>query len=312
MKSWKKFSNLNNMKISGFSYIRNGFKYDYPFLESIQSILPICDEFVIAVGDSNDGTKEAIEKLNSSKIKIIDTIWDDNLRYKGKIFSQQANIALDNITGDWGFHIQADEIIHEKDLDKIKDTILKYYDNKQVEGILFDFLNFWGNYNYIRTLRKIHRYEIRIIRNLKSIRSYKDSQGFRKYLSREDYEKGEKGKKLKVIKINVPVYHYNYVRSPKLMKKKSDYFHRFWHNDEWLKKNKNNKEQFNFNDIDELELFKGTHPKVMNKKTDSQNRKFVFDKTKTKISLKVKILNKIEKLTGWRIGENKNYILLDI
>ena len=110
------------MTISGFSYVRNGFEYGYPFLEAIQSILPICDEFVVAVGDSTDKTREAIEKLNSPKIKIIDTIWDMNLREGGKIFAQQANIALDNTTGDWAFHIQADEVIHEKDLPVITDS----------------------------------------------------------------------------------------------------------------------------------------------------------------------------------------------
>ena len=110
-------------KISGFSYIRNGFEFDYPFLESIQSILPICDEFIIAVGDSHDGTREAIEKLGSDKIKIIDTIWDENMRANGAIFAQQSNIALDHITGNWAFHIQADEVIHENDLPKIRQAI---------------------------------------------------------------------------------------------------------------------------------------------------------------------------------------------
>ena len=119
------------MKISIFSYIRNSFKYEYPFLQSIQSVLPICDEFVIAVGDSDDGTKEAINNIGNSKIKIIDTIWDERLRTNGKIFAQQANIALKQITGDWAFHIQADEVIHEKDLNKI--IVLEI--NGKVSGI---------------------------------------------------------------------------------------------------------------------------------------------------------------------------------
>src|SRR6185436_13189614 len=101
------------MTISGFSYIKNGFTYEYPFLQSIQSILPICDEFVIAVGNSNDGTKEAILAIGSPKIRIIDTVWDEQLRSNGKIFAQQANIALMNTKCDWAFHIQADELIHE-------------------------------------------------------------------------------------------------------------------------------------------------------------------------------------------------------
>lgn len=132
------------MKISGYTFVRNGFTYGVPFLQSIQSILPICDEFVIAVGGSTDGTKEAIVNIANPKIKIIDTIWDDNFRTKGKIFAQQANLALKEITGDWAFHIQADELIHENDLNKIYKHIKLADEDKTIEGFLFDFLNFHG------------------------------------------------------------------------------------------------------------------------------------------------------------------------
>jgi len=298
------------MTLSGFSYIRNGFEYGYPFLESIQSILSICDEFVIAVGDSKDGTREAIENLKSPKIKIIDTAWDENLRKGGKIFAQQANIAADHISGDWGLHLQADEVIHENDLYKIREAILKYQEDKRVEGLLFKFINFWGNYDYIGTTRRWHRYEVRVIRNLKTIRAYKDSQGFRKYSNAGAYENNEKGEKLRVKKVEVTIYHYNFVRNPELMKKKADYFHRFWHDDDWLKENISREEEFDFDKIDELKLFKGTHPKVMQERIKQQKLEFEYDRSKARFSLKDKILYGIEKLTGWRIGEYKNYKLI--
>jgi hypothetical protein len=297
------------MKISGFSYIRNGFEFDYPFIESIQSILPICDEFVIAVGDSKDGTREAIEKLNSPKIKIIDTVWDENLRKNGKIFAQQANIALDHITGDWGFHIQADEVIHEKDLELIKEAVNQFHEDKTVEGILFHFMNFWGSYKYIRTTRKAHRFEVRIIRNIPGMRSYRDSQGFRKYSDKNAIDT-EAGKKLKVKKIKVSIFHYNYVRPPELMKQKSDYFHRFWHNDQWLKENTEGESIFQFEEIDDLDIFRGSHPALMKSRVDAQNWEFEFDKKNTKFSLKDRWLHQIEMRTGWRIGEYRNYKLL--
>jgi len=298
------------MKISGFSYIRNGFEFDYPFIESIQSVLPICDEFVIAVGDSKDNTRRAIEEINSPKIKIIDTIWDDNLRKDGKIFAQQANIALDNITGDWGFHIQADEVIHENDLQKIKNAIHENDGNKKVEGLLFHFLNFWGTYQYIRTTRKTHRYEVRIIRNIPGMRSFKDSQGFRLYSSNNAKPENEEGKKLHVKKIDASVFHYNYVRPPELMKLKSDYFHRFWHNDEWLKENTENQGTFSFDEIDEVAEFKGSHPAIMSQKIANQNWNYTFNKSNAKFGLKYKMLHYIEKKTGCRIGEYKNYKLI--
>ena len=298
------------MILSGFSYIRNGFEYGYPFLESIQSILPVCDEFVIAVGDSKDGTREAIENLKSPKIKIIDTVWDESLRKGGRIFARQANLAADHISGDWGVHLQADEVVHENDLDKIREATLKYQEDKRVEGLLFKFLNFWGSYDYIGTTRRWHRYEVRVIRNIKTIRAYKDSQGFRRYSSPEAYEKNEKGKKLRVKKVEVTSYHYNFVRDPKGMKKKADYFHRFWHDDDWLKENLPPEEKFDFNNIDELKLFRGTHPKVMQERIKQQAFEFKFDKSKAKFTPKYKILYAVEKLTGWRIGEYKNYKLI--
>ena len=90
------------MKVSGFTIIRNGIKLDYPFVESIKSGLPICDEFIVIVGDSKDGTRDKILEINSDKIKIIDTFWDENLRKDGKILAQQTNIGLDHIKGGLG------------------------------------------------------------------------------------------------------------------------------------------------------------------------------------------------------------------
>src|SRR4030095_10433610 len=136
------------MKISGFTFIRNGVKLQYPFVESIHSILPVCDEMIVAVGDSADGTREAIEKLDHNKIKIIDTVWDDSLRDGGKILAQQTNIALDHISGDWGFYLQGDEVIHEKDFNVILHSAEKHLEDKRVEGLLFDYYHFYGNYNY--------------------------------------------------------------------------------------------------------------------------------------------------------------------
>jgi hypothetical protein len=193
------------MKISGFSYVRNGFKYEYPFMQSIQSVLPICDEFVIAVGDSEDGTREAIEGIGSSKIKIVDTVWNEQLRTSGKIFSQQANIALKETTGDWAFHIQADEVIHEQDLNRIHERIIAADKDERIEGLLFNFLNFYGSYKYLNNSRYQHSKEIRIFRNNLNIYSYSDSQGFRKYPSYEDYLKDHKGFKLNVRNTNIPV-----------------------------------------------------------------------------------------------------------
>lgn len=300
------------MNISGFSYVRNGFDYGCPFVEAIQSILPICNEFVIAVGDSTDGTREAIEHIDSDKIKIIDTVWDMQMKQGGKIFAQQSNIALANITGNWAFHIQADEVIHEKSLPKIVEAIQQNESNKKVDGFIVPFLHFWGDYYHIRNSRRVHNYEVRIFRNEGVIRSYKDSQGFRKYNSIEAYEQNEEnGKKLQVKKIETPIYHYNGVRSKKLMAKKSNNFQAFYGNAAFeTKKAESFDDDYDLNWVDRVADFNEEHPLVMQQKIKENTFRFVHDTSKAKWMKKDKWLQPFEDFLGFKIGEYKNYKLL--
>ena len=64
------------MKVSGFTFIRNAIKYDYPIAEAIKSILPICDEVVVAVGKSDDETLSLVKGIDP-KVRVIDTVWDE-------------------------------------------------------------------------------------------------------------------------------------------------------------------------------------------------------------------------------------------
>ncbi len=294
------------MKVSGFTYIKNGFEFGYPFLESIQSILPLCDEFVVAVGESNDGTAEAVAAL-SPKIKINPTVWDMKMRKNGKVFAQQANIAFDAVQGDWAFHIQADEVIHENDLSKIKFALQENTENEKVQGFLLPFIHFWGNYNYIRNSRRVHNNEVRIIRNNKLIRSYADSQGFRIYSSAEAYEAGEKGEKLRVKKIDAPVYHYNGVRNISVQKKKMYYFD-LYHTE---KDEVNNQyDDFEFQKVDRVVPFNGTHPEVMQERIAKFNPPFSFDGSQAQWKFKDRIMQPIEDRLGFKFGEYKNYVLI--
>lgn len=295
------------MKISGFSYIRNGFNYEYPFLQSIQSILPICDEFLIAVGDSQDNTREAIINLNNSKIKIIDTIWDEKLRANGEIFAKQSNVALIEASGDWLFHLQADEVIHENDLNTIYQQIIEANKNRNVEGLLFNFLNFHGNYSYLNDSRYQHRKEIRAFRNDLNIYSYKDSQGFRKYKSFDDHLNKQAGVKVKVKEIGVPVYHYSYVRSPRQMNEKSKIFESFWHDDNYIEKKYSLKKEFDYNNIDRVKLFTGKHPAIMEEIIKKVDWDFKASDIKGITTIKKKFIYWLEDLINYRIGEYKNY-----
>ena len=68
------------MKVSGFTFVRNAVKYDYPVVESIRSILPAVDEFIVNVGRCDDGTLELIRSIRDPKIKIVESVWDETLR----------------------------------------------------------------------------------------------------------------------------------------------------------------------------------------------------------------------------------------
>ncbi len=290
------------MKVAGFTIIRNALKFDYPVVEAIKSILPICDEFIVAVGNSEDETLQLIKNINSPKIKIIETVWDDSLRKGGQVLAIETDKAIDAISADadWCFYIQSDECVHEKYLDSIKQAMLQYKDDKQVDGLLFNYLHFYGTYQYVGNSRRWYRKEIRVIKNDKSIRSYKDAQGFRK----------RDNSKLQVKQINAEIYHYGWVKPPKAQQAKQEHFHKMWHDDEWMKKNIAVGEEFDYSQIDSLVEFKGTHPQVFQERVKDVNWNFNFDKTQIKLSLKDKILLAIEKQTGYKIGEYKNYTII--
>jgi hypothetical protein len=287
------------MRVSGFTIVRNAIKYDYPIKEAILSILPLCDEVIVAVGNSEDDTLGLIRSIPSNKIKIIETIWDDNLREGGKVLAAETNKALDEISkeSDWAIYIQADEVMHEKYYDNILNAMLEYKDHHEVEGLLFKYLHFYGSYDYIGDSRKWYRNEIRIIKNDKHIRPYKDAQGFRK-----------NNKKLRVKLIDAYIYHYGWVKPPEAQQAKQKTFNKLWHDDEWMKKNISSSNEFDYSQIDSLAHFTGSHPKIMEERIKSINWKFSFDPTQKKLSPKNYLLQKIEQLTGWRIGEYKNYI----
>jgi hypothetical protein len=284
------------MKVSGFTIIRNAIKYDFPAVEAISSALPLCDEFVVAVGDCNDGTLELIQSINSPKIKIVRTVWEEE-KYRSKnleILAVETNKAFKEISkdSDWAFYIQSDEALHEQYLDNTYKTMQQWKDNERVEGLLFNYKHFYGSYDYVGASPRWYRKEIRIIRNRADIFSYKDAQGFRKLPN----------DKLGVKQIDATMYHYGYVRDPKKLAEKMN-FNQAMHSDDPNKM----MPFFNYDEVDALFKFDGTHPKVMQERIDKMGWKFDFDPSFNKLRLKDKFKLFTEKLTGKRFGEYKNY-----
>jgi glycosyltransferase involved in cell wall biosynthesis len=287
------------MKVSGFTFIRNAVKYDYPVVESIKSLLPLVDELVVAVGNSDDGTRALIESIGNLKIKIIDTIWDDSNRSGGAVLAVETDKAFAAISkdADWAFYLQGDECLHEQDYAAITNAMLQYKEDKNVEGLLFKYNHFFGSYSYLGAGKQWYRNEIRIIRNNKNICSWKDAQGFR-FLDKT---------KLHVKKIDAHIYHYGWVKHPEIAQKKAVNFN-MMNSADYVVTEAILQAQYDYHHIDKLAAFTGTHPAVIKNKIEAVNWEFEFDVTKTqKMKLKHKVAFFIESLTGYRIGEYKNY-----
>ena len=287
------------MKIAGFTFVRNAIKYDYPIIEAITSILPICDELVVAVGNSEDGTLELIQSIDSPKIKIIETIWDDSLREGGRVLAVETDKALAAISpdADWCFYIQGDEVVHEKYLPVIKKAMEDNLHKPEVEGLLFKYLHFYGSYNYVADAHRWYRREIRVVRNTGNVLSYRDAQGFRT----------KDNQKLKVKLIDAFIYHYGWVKSPEQMRKKQKESSVFWHDDTQMQKINSSPDYYDFSGFDSLEKFTETHPIVMKERIIQKNWVIDLDISKKKFSLKNLILYYFEKWTGIRPFDFRNY-----
>lgn len=252
------------MKVSGFTIIRNGNYYAYPYIEAIKSVLPLCDEFVINYGISNDGTLENLKKIESDKIKIINREWDMSVRQHASVLSVETNAAKEQCTGDWLFYIQADEVLHEKYIPVVQDAMEKYHTDKNVDGLRFWYKHFYGSFDYFQdNYRNWYIREIRVIKNKPEIKSVGDAMDFR-------YPDGSK---LNKADIKAEIFHYGWVRPPQVMMQKRTDFERLYHEDGDYEKYMS---QFTkaYQDLGNLKRFNDTHPKVMHDRIKESNWDF--------------------------------------
>jgi len=288
------------LKVSGFSFVRNAIRFDYPFLESVRSALPLCHEFILAVGRSEDDTLEAARTLDPRKVRILETVWDESQRVGGTVLAQQTNLALAQVSGDWALYLQADEVLHEADYPAIEGAMQRYLDDRRVEGLLFSFRHFYGSYAHVGASRRWYRREIRIVRpSTPGLSSWRDAQGFR-----------AAGRKLAVKLVPATIHHYGWVKSPQHQQAKQQSFNRYWHPDEWLEKNVGRGSEYDYRGGGRLKPFTGAHPAVMTDRVRRQDWEFRYDPRRARGDLKTRILDRIEDATGVRIGEYRNYRLI--
>lgn len=240
------------MKVSGFTFLRNAQVLGYPFTQSIRSILPIVDEYIIALGPSEDETEGMVKNIGDPKIKIVHTQWNENMSIKGFVYGQQKSIALFNCTGDWAFYLEADEVIHEDSLPRIKSSMERHLHNNRVESLVFDYIHFYGNKNTYAWSPHWYRYAPRIIKN--NICCWAPDGLFFIIVKSK-----KKGRYPYAALADATVYHYGWIRSQEQMNLKSQLVGKYW------EKNYKHVKEIDYSEIDGsiLREFKGSHPAVM-------------------------------------------------
>lgn len=238
-------------RVSGFSIVRNAIQYGYPVAESLRSLAPLVDEFVVAVGRSEDGTLELVRALDLPNLRIIETVWDEAQRVGGRVLAQQTNLALAACRHPWAFYLQADEVVHEEDHPRIRAALGRWGDDGTVDALRFRFLHFEGTYAYVNLVR--YWKQCRLVRNDGRIRSVGDAAGF----GRVD------GRALRIRHTGAKIYHYGWARAPEVLKRKTLAFQKLYHDDAWVAARYGDMPPEYLSDVDIAFRFRGTHPAVM-------------------------------------------------
>jgi hypothetical protein len=291
--------------VSGFTFIKNGLTLGYPIKESIEGLSPLCDEVVINVGfddescQSDDGTYEYLrDHFTHQKFRFIKNYWDPEMSSKGLILSQQTNLALQECKGKYCQYIQGDESIHEDDLPIIHNAIMDLEMRPDVEGLIFQYIHFYGNVDTYLHTRRVYKREVRLVRNGLGIQSFLDAQGF----------KNSQGEKLKCWQIPARIFHYGWARKEVVMNRKIKSFEKLYHGKDHEVEN-----EFQYKRIWGLKKFSGSHPKVMREWIQQHRNELDVHALPLAFHWKdisLAISDGIEGMTGWRPGEYKNFKLI--
>ncbi|MBC7385673.1 MAG: glycosyltransferase family 2 protein [Cryobacterium sp.] len=295
-------------KVSGFTLVRHGSKFDYPYLESLRSLLPIVDELVINVGIGEDETLERIKKFaadeGNGKVVLFESHWpldDPEKRKGGQILSEQTNLALERCSGEWCVYLQADEVIHESDYPHIREAFQRFQGDNAVDGLLFDYIHFYGSFDVFRHSRSAYRREVRAIKRSSGARSIGDAQSFRL----------PSGEKPRVAHSGAKIYHYGWVRPPEVMKEKTFFMDSLYHGvAKSGAKEPATGDNYRYKKIWGLYPFRGSHPSVMlaRIRTKAWSWNLAESRLEWEFSDAKKILlDTIERFSGKRFFEYRSY-----
>ena len=284
------------MKVSCFSFIRDGVKLGYPFEESIRSALPICDEFVIAVGASDDPTWDRLQAMGEPKLKLLPTQWNEQCRSHGFVYGQQKMVAQYNCTGDWAFYLEGDEVLHEQDHERLLAAMRHYLDDEAVEALAFDYYHFYGDVRHLHVSSQAYRRATRIIRN--RLRSIAPDGLYWAVIKERTWHGGRNKRRTRYPRaaaLNIPIYHYGNARDARFLKIKAETGNQYWATDVFAGA---------YGDIDPQQIgpFTGDHPAVMKSWLEthaSPGFEFNPDHRLTRRERKHRMLARLENRFGW-------------
>jgi hypothetical protein len=305
------------VRISGFTFVRNAVRYRYPLEAAIRSVLPLVDEMIVNVGISDDGTRELVESIQDPRIVILDSEWDESLVKSGRVYAEQTDIALARCTGDACIYFQADELLHEDEHPRMREAIDRMMQDEAIEGLLIDFIHFYGSYHTEGTSRLWVRRDVRAFRNHIGVRSWKDALGFRIWDPPPGFagpvprtlKPGDPARKLRVVSSHVRMFHYGWVRPPELQTVKLAEQARFHHGQEAA--DRKLREGFTYDVTEKVRPFVGTHPAPIRDLVARADWPFEPRRRFVRAGhVRVDLLDLLEDLTGIRVGEYRNYDLI--
>jgi hypothetical protein len=287
------------VRVSGFTIIKNAIRHDFPVEASIRSVLPVCDEVVVNVGPSDDGTLDLIESISDPKIRIIEGVWD--ITRKNWMLSDETLRAMRACAHPWGIYIQGDEVLHERGAATLLAAIQQVDADPVVEALLVKYLHFYGDFNTIASNRRWYRREIRALRldPALDIRPFKGAQGFRV---------GPDNRKTRARLTTAEMFHYGWARPAAALRAKAATSRAMY---PWSAEREARRPLLPW--IPGLRPFTGTHPAVAGPyiaaRTSDPER--VVEPARFEMNhLRFYASDIIERLTGARVFEYRNYRLV--
>jgi len=283
--------------LSGFTLVRNAVQLNFPIVPAIASVLEVCDEVVVNIGKSDDETRDVVAGIGDARVRIIDSEWD--LSKGDDMLAQETQRAMDACRGSWGIYVQADEVLHEQGARILGQRVADWDRDERVEGMLVDYLHFYGGFDRVATNRQWYRREVRCIRLGRDIRPYQGAQGFRV---------GPDYRKIRARPTGAQMFHYGWARPAQTIREKLEVTKRMypWASERLDRELKRGTLKW----IPLLRQFRGAHPAAAQSWIAAQGRELppALEPARFKPAhLRLYVSDWIERLTGTRMFEFRNY-----